>query len=83
MFTVSCGKDCIKVHCVKFCTTVIPSFFVNAISHIEVGLELECQLKPFCFPLIVWLIVFKRQFKLSEKVLHLLQFFSGHFGKGY
>lgn len=50
MFTVSCENDCIEVHCVKFCTTVIPSAFVNGISQIEVGLELECQLWGFfCF----------------------------------
>lgn len=50
MFTVSCENDCIKVQCVKFCTTVIPSVFVNGISQIEVGPELECQLELcFCF----------------------------------
>lgn len=45
MFTVSCENDCIEVHCVMFCTTVIPSVFVNGISQIEVGPELECQLE--------------------------------------
>lgn len=55
MFTASCENDCIEVHCVKFCTTVIPSVFVNGISQIEVGLELECQLE---------LLFSKRLFKL-------------------
>lgn len=61
MFTVSCENDCIEVHCVKFCTTVIPSVFVNGISQIEVGPELECQLE-LCF---FFLFLFsKRLFKL-------------------
>lgn len=56
MFTVSCENDCIEVHCVHFCTTVI----VNGISQIEVGLELECQLELFSF------VFLKRLFKLSK-----------------
>lgn len=69
MFTVSCENDCIEVHCVKFCTTVIPSAFVNGISQIEVGLELECQLWVF-------FLFSKRLFKLFFFffVLHLLPF---------
>ena len=58
MFTVSCENDCIEVHCVKFCTTAIPSVFVNGISQIEVGLELECQLELSFFSFL------KRLFKL-------------------
>lgn len=58
MFTVSCENDCIEVHRVKFCTTVIPSVFVNGISQIEVGLELECQLELSFFSFL------KRLFKL-------------------
>lgn len=49
MFTVSCKNDCIKVQCVKFCTTVRLSEFVNGISRIEVEPDLECQLQLYWF----------------------------------
>lgn len=49
MFTVSCKNDCIKVQCVKFCTTVRLSDFVNGISRIEVEPDLECQLQLYWF----------------------------------
>lgn len=48
MFTVSCKNDCIKVQCVKFCTTVRLSFAMG-ISRNEVELDLECQLQLYCF----------------------------------
>lgn len=68
MFTVSCENDCIEVHCVKFCTTVIPSVFVNGISQIEVGPELECQLELWGFLSFFFFGLFsKRLFKLSKK----------------
>lgn len=72
MFTVSCENDCIEVQCVKFCTTVIPSVFVNGISQIEVGPELECQLELFFFYLFS-----KRLFKLF--IFIFLYFIYCHF----
>lgn len=76
MFTVSCKNDCIEVHCVKFCTTVIPSVFVNGNSQIEVGPELECQLKLLLFLVLFFTISVLRDC-LSFGfffVLHILPF---------
>lgn len=57
--------------CKKFCTTVIPSvFFVNGISQIEVGRNLNVSLNFFFL-----FLVFKETlyaFKLFFFVLHLL-----------
>lgn len=44
---------------------MIPSVFVNGISQIEVGSELECQLE-LCFSFLFFLVS-KRLFKLSKK----------------
>lgn len=50
MFTVSCENDCIKVHCVKilhYSDSI--GFFVNGISQIEVGRNLNVSLNCFFF----------------------------------
>lgn len=72
MFTVSCKNDCIKVQCVKFCTTVRLSEFSDGISRNEVEPDLECQLQLYfgfierdCSKLLYFLLLF---------VLHLLPF---------
>lgn len=73
MFTVSCENDCIEVHCVKFCTTVIPTVSVKGISQIEGGPELECQLKLFFF-------FFQRDCLSFQKKLYFVYcgLFNGH-----
>lgn len=74
MFTVSCENDCIEVHCVKFCTKVILLVSVNGISQIEVGPELECQLKHF------FLFRFQRDCLSFQKNLYFIfcGLFNGH-----
>lgn len=73
MFTVSCENDCIKVHCVKilhYSDSI--GFFVNGISQIEVGRNLNVSLNFFFF--IIFILVFKETVYAFERFFFCTSF---------